>query len=82
MISIDISDLKDEITPLKEFLAKKLSVEVRIEDKIVKVGTAEDTLSRSNVKEYIERFFYRKNLSNLYKVLSEKEAIKIIKKKK
>ncbi len=82
MIAIDLGDLKDEITPLKDFLASKLSVEVEVKDKTMNVGKAEDKLSRGGVKDIVERFFYRKSLTESYKVTIDKDALKIVKKKK
>lgn len=81
MVSIDVGELKDEAEGLREFLEKKLSVKVKIEEKTMSVGSAEDALSRGEVKDNVERFFHRKRLSDSYKAISEKDAIKIIKKR-
>ena len=82
MVSIDIGELKGDVSNLQEFLRKKLSVEVKIEGKVMDVGSSEEKLSRSDVKDYVERFLYRKDLSDSYKIRIEKDAIKIVKKKK
>lgn len=82
MISIDIEELKDEAKDLQEFLGGKLGVEVKVEDKIMNIGSAEGSPSRGKVKEYVERFFHRKDLSDTYRVRSEKDTIKIFKKRK
>lgn len=81
MVSIDVGELKDEAEGLREFLEKKLSVKVKIEEKTMSVGSAEDVLSRGEVKDNVERFFHRKGLSDSYKAISEKDAIKIIKRR-
>lgn len=79
MISIDVDALKDEVAGLQDFLRGKLNVEVKVEGKVMSVGSEE--LSRRKVKDYVERFFYRKGLSGTYGVRSEKDAIKVVKKK-
>lgn len=81
LVSIDVGELKDEVSDLQEFLERKLSVEIRVEDKVMGVGSAEERLSRRKVKEYVERFFHRRGLSDTYRVRSEKDAIKIVKRK-
>lgn len=81
MISIDIGELKDELRSLQEFLEKKLSVKIKVEDKTMNMNEGEESLSRSKVKDCMERFFYRKGLADTYKVRSEKDMIKIVKKK-
>jgi hypothetical protein len=81
LISIDIGDLKDEVNDLQEFLKGKLIVDVKVEGKTMNVGAGEEKLSRGIVKDYVERFFYRKDLSDVYKVANNKDAFKIVKKK-
>ena len=80
LVSIDIDALKDEMSGLQEFLEKKLSVKVKVEGKVMNVGP-DGKMSRGKVKDYVERFFYRKGLSDTYAVKSQKDEIKIVKKK-
>ena len=82
LISIDASELKVEENYFKDFLEEKLNVKIDFNGKIMKINAANGAPSYSNVKDYIKRFIYRKGLSNAYKVRSEKDAIKIVKKKK
>ena len=79
LISIDINALKEKISGLQAFLNEKFGVEVNVSDKLMHVGSEKDQLSRGKVKDYIERFFYRNNLSKTYNVRLEKDAIKIVK---
>ena len=81
MVNIEIAVLKDEVGELQIFLKNKLGVEVKSDGKVISVGLEEDKLSRGKVKEYVERFFYRKNLSKTYLIRPDKDLIKIIKKK-
>lgn len=81
LISVEVGELKEELSALQEFLKGKLSVEVKIEGKVMNVGAGEEKLSRSRVKDHVERFIYRKGLSDTYKVRNDKDAIKIVKKK-
>lgn len=81
MVSINIDELKDEVNGLQEFLEKKLNVDVKIEGKVMNVDSKEERLSRSKVKDYVERFLYRNGLSDTYKVNSQKDSLKVIKKK-
>ena len=83
MVSINIDELKDEVSGLQEFLEKKLNVEVKVDDKakVMNVGSEEEKLSRGKVKDYVERFIYRKGLSDTYKVSSQKDELKVVKKK-
>ena len=81
MVNIEIAVLKDEVGELQIFLKNKLGVEVKSDGKVISVGLEEDKLSRGKVKEYVERFFYRKNLSKTYLIRNDKNLIKIIKKK-
>ena len=81
MISIDIDALKDEKDDLQAFLNEKLGVQVNADSKSLSVGSEENKLSRGKVKDYTERFFYRRGLSEKYKVKIEKDAIKIVKRK-
>ena len=81
MVSIDIGDLKEEISKLQDYLEKKLNVEVVVQEKVMQVGTETDRVARGKVKDYVERFFYRGGLSENFKVRSEKDTIKIVKQK-
>jgi hypothetical protein len=81
LVSIDCEELKDETSSLQEFLKRKLNVEIEVEDKVMRLVLTNGTLARGKVKDFLERFFYRKGLSKKYKVRSEKNAIKIVKKK-
>jgi len=81
LVNIEITVLKDEAGDLQEFLKNKLGVEVKSDGKVISVGLEEDKISRGKVKEYIERFFYRKDLSKTYLIRNDKDLIKIIKKK-
>lgn len=81
MVNIEITVLKDEAGELQEFLKNKLGVEVKSDGKVISVGLEEDKISRGKVKEYVERFFYRKDLSKTYLIRNDKDLIKIIKKK-
>ncbi len=82
MVFIDISELKDESQELQTFLKNKLEVEIKIDDKKMNVASDEEQISKKRIKEYIERFFYRKKLTDDYSVRNEKEGFKIVKKKK
>lgn len=81
MVNIEITVLKDEAGELQAFLKNKLGVEVKSDGKVISVGLEEDKISRGKVKEYVERFFYRKDLSKTYLIRNDKDLIKIIKKK-
>lgn len=82
MVSINVDELKDEVSGLREFLEEKLSVEVKVEGKVVNVGSEKEKLSRGKVKDCMERFFYRNGLSDTYKVSSsQKDELKVVKKK-
>ena len=81
LVSVDFDEYKDEISGLQEFLEKKLSVKVKVADRIMNVGS-EGELSRGKVKDYVERFFYRKGLSETYAVKTHNDEIKIYKNKK
>ena len=81
MVNIEITVLKDEVNELQEFLKNKLGVEVKSDGKVISVGLEKDKISRGKVKEYVERFFDRKNLSTTYLIRNDKDLIKIIKKK-
>lgn len=81
MVSIDIEELKHEMSSLQEFLKKKLKVEIAVENNVMRLVLVNERLARGKVKDYVERFFYRRGLSETYKVRSEKDAIKIVKKK-
>lgn len=80
LVSINVDALKDEMNGLQEFLEKKLSVKIKVEGKVMNVGSEEE-LPRGKVKDCVERFFYRKGLSDTYAVKSQKDEITIVKKK-
>lgn len=80
MIGINVESLK-ESKELQDFLNEKLGTEVKVEGNIITVGSAEETLSHGKVKDCVDRFLYRKNLSDRYKTISDKDELKIIKKK-
>ena len=81
MVSINIDELKDEVSGLQEFLETKLNVKVKVEGKVMNVGSEGEKLSRGKVKDCVERFIYRKGLSDTYKVNSQKDEVKVVKKK-
>ena len=82
MVSIDVDELKYDLNVFQEFLRSKLNVEIVVEDKFMRLVLANESLARGKVKDYVERFFFRRGLSETYKVRSEKDALKIVKKKK
>jgi len=82
LVSINIEELKEEASGLREFLEEKLGVEVKVEGKVMNVGSEKEKLSRGKVKDCVERFLYRKDLSETYKVNSQKDELKLVKKKK
>ncbi len=80
MVSIDVGELKYDLNVFQEFLKWKLNVEIVVENNFMRL-THTNRLARGKVKDYIERFFYRRGLSGMYKVRSEKDVLKIVKKK-
>ena len=82
MVSIDVDELKYDLNVFQEFLRSKLNVEIVVEDKFMRLVLVYESLARGKVKDYVERFFFRGGLSDTYKVRSEKDALKIVKKKK
>ena len=80
LVSVDVDELKDEMSGLQEFLEKKLNVKVKVADRVMNVGS-EGEMSRGKIKDYVERFFYRKGLSDTYAVKSQIDELKIVKKK-
>ncbi len=80
LIGINVEALK-ESRELKDFLNERLGIEVKAEGNIITVGSKEETLSRGKIKDVIERFLYRKNLADKYKTISDKDELKIIKRK-
>ena len=78
---IDMGELKSERDGLSEFLKSKFQASIIAEDKML-VITSEETLSTKNMKEYIKRFLHYKGLTEIYRVIEEKEVIKITKHKK
>lgn len=81
MVFIAVGKFKDELSNLQEFLKRKLSVEIFVEDKGIRLVLENERLARGKVKDYVERFFYRRGLSETYKLRNEKDSIKIIKTK-
>ena len=81
MITIDVSELRNECDELSEFLKSKLQASIIIKDTML-VITPEETLSIKDAKEYVKRFLHYKGLSEICKVTEEKEVIKIAKRKK
>ncbi len=80
MVSIDVDALKDEKEDLREFLENKLGAKVTLEEKTLSVDS-EYVLPRGAVKDNVERFFHRKELTDTYKVISLKDGLKIIKRR-
>jgi hypothetical protein len=81
LVTIDCNELKDEMSSLQEFLERKLNVEIAVEDKVMRLLLTNGSLARGKAKDFLERFFYRRGLSEKYKVRSEKDTIKIVKMK-
>jgi hypothetical protein len=81
LITIDISELKSERDDLSEFLKSKLQASIITKDKML-VITSEERLSIKNVKEYVKRFFHHRGLSEIYRVIEEKDVIRITERKK
>ena len=81
LITIDISEFTEELKDLLEFIKKKLAVDVKVEDKNMMLDSGEEHLSRGTVKDYLARFLHRRGLESQYRVRSEKDTIKIVKKK-
>ena len=81
MITIDIGELKNERDELSEFFKSKLRASIIAKDKML-VITSEETLSAKDVKEHVKRFLHQKGLSEIYRVIEEKEVLRIIERKK
>ncbi len=80
MIGVDVDGLK-ESKELQEFLNEKLETETKIEGNTITVGSAKEVLSRGDVKDCVDRFLFRRKLSDKYKTITDKDELKIIKKK-
>ena len=81
MVSINVDELKDGVSDLQEFLEKKFNTKIKVADRVMSVGSEGD-FSRGKVKDYVERFFYRKGLSDTYTVKTHNDEIKIFRNKK
>ncbi len=81
MVSIDVEALKDEKEGLREFLEKKLGAKAALEEKTISIDLDEGALSRGQVKDNVDRFLHRKELKDQYKSISDKDGLKIIKKR-
>jgi hypothetical protein len=80
LITIDISELRSELDDLSEFLKIKLQASVITKDNILVINS-EKALSSKDAKTFIKWFLHHKGLSKNFRVIEEKETIKIVERK-
>jgi len=74
-LEVDFGELKDERGSLSSFLRSKLKVDVTSEGN--KVIVESENLSSKELKRWVNKFIYRRNLMNKYWVALESDAVKI-----
>ena len=74
-LKVDLGELKDERESLSSFLRSKLKVGVTSSDS--KVFIDSENLSSKELKRFVNKFVYRRNLNNKYWVALEGDVIKI-----
>ena len=81
MITIDVSEIKDERFNLFEFLKSKIKASIAIKRKELIIEFGEDDLSHRNLKTIVKRFLHHKGLSEDHRVTEENNIISISKRK-
>ena len=77
MININVEKLKDKKNDLEIFLKQKLQEKnVTLEEN--KIVIKDESLRRKDLKTYLKKFLHKEGLKNDYRILSDKEQIKLI----
>ena len=74
-LKVDLGELKDEIESLSSFLRSKLKVDVTPSGS--KVFVDSENLSSKELKRFVNKFVYRRNLNNKYWVALKGNVVKI-----
>jgi hypothetical protein len=80
LITIDIGELKSERDDLSEFLKSKLRASIITKENILVINS-EKVFSSKDAKTFVKRFLHHKGLSKNYRVIEEKELVRITERK-
>lgn len=81
MITIDLSQIKNEKGSLSDFLKSKIQVIITVKGDSLVLDTGEDKLPIKSVKMLLKKFLHQKGLEETYRVIEEKEVARIVKQK-
>jgi hypothetical protein len=74
-LEVDLGGLQDERDPLSSFLRSSLKVDVTSSGNKLLVDSEE--ISSQELKRLVNKFFYHRNLNNMYWIALERGVVKI-----
>jgi len=77
-----MDELKNKSRQLSIFLKSKIQVQITMKDKVLVIAANGNAVSPKDVKTYVKRFLYHRDLSETYKVTEERGVVRIIKRKR
>jgi hypothetical protein len=81
MITVDASEIKEEINSISDFLKLRTAMSIDIKGGKLLLHLEDKTVSGRDVKTYVKRFLHRRGLSKIYRVTEDKDTLRISKRK-
>ena len=81
MITVDASELKEEIDSLSNFLKLRTDMSIDCKGGKLVLQSGNRMVCGRDVKTYVKRFLHKRGLSEFYRATEEKDTIRITRKK-
>jgi hypothetical protein len=76
-----MSEIKEERNYLTDFLKTRIQVSIAVKGESLVLDAEEEKLLTKNVKVFVKRFLHQRGLSEAYRVIEEREVIRVAKRK-
>jgi hypothetical protein len=81
MTVIELREINNETRPLSNFLKSAIQVSVAVKGNALVLDTGQEKLSTRSVKTLVKKFLHQQGLEDTYRVIKEKEILRIVKRK-
>ena len=74
MITIDMSEIKEERNYLTDFLKTRIQVSIAVKGESLILDARKEKLLTMSIKAFVKRFLHQRGLSEAYRVIEEREV--------
>ena len=76
-----MSEIKEERDYLSDFLKSRIRVSIAVKGESLVLDAGEEKLLTKSVKAFVKRFLHQRGLIEAYRVIEEREVIRVTKRK-